>query len=185
MGQRLAIMAIPILLICGFLIAPWPKLMPAERGDDFSLLWHIPAGSMYEPPQCTVQNPCYVLWQPRGFGGEVHVYHYPHGRENDVVGISYSIAANGAGGWLLGSDPENGIGARAHAGPFHPVDPVMAELREIAKRNGCVLPSIFDSSTTPATNLTECELVVTDRERLQYSVSSVAPPNIHLLDRAI
>ena len=185
MGQRLAIMAIPILIVLGLLCAPWPKLLHAERGRDFGMLFHILPDSEYEPHECTDRSPCYVLWQPQVFGGFVHVYHYPRGRSGDVVGLTYQIALNGAGGWLLGSDPENGIGARAHAGPFHPVDPVMAELRDTAQRNGCVLPSTFDLSTTPATNLTECELVVTDRERLQYSVSSVAPPNIHLLDRAI
>lgn len=151
------------------LLAPWPKLASERPGEDFALMFAMSNGDL-EPLECSEARPCFVAWQPQGFGGFVHLYHYPHGQGGDVVGMSYQIASNGGGGWVLhepGSEP------RAHAGPFHRADPMIEGLRQEAVAHGCVLPSVFSRDETPRGGEVECELVVTDLATLAYRLTAV------------
>lgn len=170
MNSPIPIFAILFFGIALMLVAPWPKLAQERSGEDFALLFIDDGSSDLESLECSEARPCYVAWQPQGFGGFVHFYHYPHGRGGDVVGMSYNMASNGGGGWVL-HDP--GHEPRAHAGPFHRADPLIEGLRQGAVAHGCVLPSIFSRDETPRGGEVECELVVIDRATLAYRLNAV------------
>ena len=91
-------------------------------------------------------------------------------KRGDAVGMSYNIANNGGGGWVL---HEPGREARAHAGLFHRTDPFIEDLRQATMAHGCVAPGMFSRDETPRASAIECELVVTDRATLAYRLNAV------------
>ena len=170
MNSHLQICAILFIGLMLLVIAPWPKLVSERPGEDFALLFIDDGSSDLEAFECSEARPCYTVWQPMGFGGLLHFYH-PGGSSGDTVGMSYNIANNGGGGWVL---HEPGREARAHAGLFHRADPFIEDLRQVTMAHGCVAPGMFSRDETPYARDVECKLVVTDRATLAYRLDAVA-----------
>lgn len=170
MNSHIPIFAILFFGVMLVLMAPWPKLAPERPGEDFALLFFDDGSSDLESLECSEALPCFVAWEPMGFGGFIHFYHYPHGGSGNTVGMSYQMASNGTEGWVLRNPPYE---PRAHDGFFHRADPFIERLGQEAAALGCELPNVWLTDRAPREMSSECELVVTDRATLAYRLNAV------------
>ena len=157
-------LALLMALFAAFLMAPWPKLLPVEDGRDFAMFVDLAEnGSLDSTPwKCTTERPCYVLAQAMAAGWFIHFYHYPDGvpmsSPDRREGLVYNMAANGAGGWLIKTDPDSP--SRAHAGPFHRIDPVLLAIRDEAVAFDCTLADFMGMNRAIGDGSNECRLTL-------------------------
>ncbi len=151
-------------LFAVFLMAPWPKLMPVEDGRDFAMFVDLAKNGTIDSPawKCTTEQPCYVVAQVMAAGWYVHFYHYPYGTPisspEQREGVVYNMAANGAGGWLVRTNEDSP--SRAHAGPFHRIDPVLIAIRDEAVDFDCTLADVMGMNKVVDNGSNECRLTL-------------------------
>jgi hypothetical protein len=167
MKQQLRII-IPFVLLmaafAAFLVTPWPKLLPVESGRDFAMFVDLAKNGTIDSPawDCNIERPCYIVAQPIAAGWFVHFYRYPDGVPMSSPelreGLVYNMASNGAGGWLVKTSEDSP--SRAHAGPFHRIDPVLLAIRDEAVAFNCTLSDIMGMNRSIENGTNECQFTL-------------------------